>query len=190
MMLKECSLFVVLTLCAVMGCRRETEQTLEQSIQAPWRLVADSLMKSGFTQAPSCGQHDESLAPSILLPLAAKHCASCMDIGYLVRTLRKTMGNRIVIAAQPTDVAAVCAYLRVERTDIPVYSVADTRFESVSAINGLILLFLTQSGALESLHGRYASDILANPRVRTVAMDSTLQSVDADRREVGTASAR
>lgn len=156
--------FVLVSVSA--DCKGTSEASVSR-LDHGWARVVDRIMREGIQDRPACGRSvSASARPTVLIPLAAKHCASCMDIGYLLRQLESRGVRDVAIAVPLKDTESVCSYLKVEKSVRPVFPVSDSEFESLESVNGLRVAIRVSDSSYVTVAGRFAGDILARADLR------------------------
>lgn len=106
-------------------------------------------------------------APALLLAVTADQCLGCKSVGRIARALsRGEFGKeRGVLVTPVTDTADVCAFLRLERVQLPVIGLAARHFPDTALTSDVVVLGVRADGTLSTLlHSREGLDLLARGR--------------------------
>ncbi len=137
--MKSRALLAVLAAMSSLTCRSS------ESMKPDARLF--SLFGRAKGDRDSCGQLIPDVQVSEILLVTAESCLSCRDVGWLVRKRNSELSqssDALGIITLSSDSAAVCGYLRSEKTSAPVVVSSDAPVGAGVSNATLVLLQKTE----------------------------------------------
>lgn len=180
------ALIGALTSCASQGS--EPTRTADKTAELTWEVGQDANRHLTSDFQVACSATATPASPDWVVVVTADQCMSCLEIGSLLRNLRRDAsaeGKRLMVAAPVRDVDAVCSFLRREKVVVPVVALPSRVGRSLSDARRVVYFETgSASGPARVESARSGPDLLKMIREPTAGSRSSGSATPADRQPV------